>query len=341
MKYSVVGRDGLRVSKIALGTWSFGSVRAWGESRIEDLRKVVDYALDNGVNFIDTAEGYGSSEEILGELLKGYEREDIVLATKVGGKRFDYETVKARLLRSLKRLQTDYVDLYQIHWPKMKHLWHGEDMTEKDYLDIYDSMQKLREEGLIRYGGLSNFRLHHLKMFPEEAFKVLVTNQVPYSLVWRFYEVEGVTDYCRARGMRFLAYSPLAQGLLTGRFKPGGKPLYPTQKANILFNEPVFSRAWRVVEEVIRVAEELDVKPAQVALRWVLEQDIVASAIVGTRSVEHLRENIEAVELNIPRQYLDMLNKASLEFQSTLPLGLEMWIGNNRPEVLEKIGIKK
>ncbi len=341
MKYSIIGKNGLKVSKIALGTWSFGSVNAWGESNIKDLRKVVNYAIDKGINFIDTAEGYGNSEEVLGKLLKGYNREDIVLATKIGGKVFEYNVVKERLKASLQRLQTDYVDLYQIHWPKMKHLWHREDMSKKDYLDIYDSMKRLQNEGLIRFGGVSNFRLYHLKEFPEEAFDIIVTDQVPYSLLWRFYDVEGVSDFCKQKGLKFLAYSPLAQGLLTGKFKPGETILYPTQKANVLFNEPVFSKAWSVVKTVIEIAQELDVKPAQVALKWVIEQDIVASAIVGTRNIEHLKENIEAVDINIPREYLERLDKASLEFQSMFPLGMEMWIGNNTQDKLSKIGIVK
>lgn len=341
MKYSIIGRDGLKVSKIALGTWSFGSVNAWGESNIDNLKKVVDYALDNGVNFIDTAEGYGKSEEILGKLLKGYEREDIVLATKIGGKVFEYNVVKERLNASLKRLKTKYVDLYQIHWPKMKHLWHKEDMTKKDYFDIYESMKRLREEGLIRYGGVSNFRLHHLKEFPEDAFNHIVTNQVPYSLLWRFYDVEGVANFCKEKEMKFLAYSPLAQGLLTGKFRPGTSPLYPTQRSNVLFNEPVFSNAWKVVEIVTEIAKDLDVTPAQVALKWVIEQDIIASAIVGTRKIKHLKENIEAVDINIPRKYLERLNEVSLEFQSMFPTGMEMWIGNNTPDTLAKIGIRK
>ncbi|RLI43298.1 aldo/keto reductase, partial [Candidatus Bathyarchaeota archaeon] len=119
MLYKRLGRDGVEVSAIGLGTWEFGQTKAWGTGRIENYKRIVDYALDHGINFIDTAEGYGRSEEILGMILEG-RRDDVILATKIGGYDWRYENMLKRLSKSLERLRTDYVDLYQIHWPKIK-----------------------------------------------------------------------------------------------------------------------------------------------------------------------------------------------------------------------------
>ncbi|MGB9678324.1 MAG: aldo/keto reductase, partial [Candidatus Ratteibacteria bacterium] len=251
MIYKTIGKSDLKVSGMAIGAWQIGG--QWGNYNRKEVEKIINLAIENGVNFIDTAEAYGESESVLGEVLKG-KRDKFVIATKIGGNHFDYKTAKEHLTSSLKRLKTDYVDLYQVHWPKMKHLWHKEDMNEKDYIDIAESMKKLKEEGLIRYGGVSNFRKKHLLNFPEEIFSyVIVSNQVPYSLLWRCYDIDGTTDFCIKNKIDYLAYSPLAEGLLTGRFKERSEIQEGIRKNNTLFNEPVYSNALRVVEKIEKI----------------------------------------------------------------------------------------
>jgi len=343
MKYRELGKSKIKVSAICLGTQEFGGRWEWGPALpMDECRKIIDYAIDAGINFIDTAESYGKSEEILGELLKG-RRDDVVLATKIAGRQWDYKTVRKRIDGSLSRLQTDYVDLYMIHWPKMKGRWGcPSDMEDKDYEDIYTSMESLKKEGLIREAGVSNFRLNHLKGFRDEAFNVIVTDQIPYNLLWRSYDEPEIADFCRKKGLRYLTYASLAQGLLTGKY---GKdtPLAEVQKVNVLFNEPVYSRAMKVIEVLKEVAAEIDATPAQVALRWVIERELVASSLIGIRRVEELKENVEAVNLHLTREQMDRLDKASLEFWAPMPphsSGLELWIPNNKRAVLEKMGIK-
>jgi len=339
MQYRNLGKSKIKVSVICLGTWEFGQIpHHWGLGKIEEYRKIVDYAIDNGINFIDTAEGYGKSEEILGEFLKG-RRDDVVLATKISSYEWHYEGMRKSLEKSLKRLQTDYVDLYQIHWPKIKGRYGcPSDMEDKDYENIYTSMERLKKEGYISAGGVSNFRLHHLKKFKDEAFNVIVTNQVPYSLLWRGYDEPDIVAFCRCKGLRYLAYSSLAQGLLTGKYSRD-TALAEIQKSNILFNEPVYSRAMKVVDVVKEVAEEVDATPAQVALKWVIERELIVSALVGIRNVKELKENVEAVNLHLTKEQMDRLDKVSLEFWTPMPSGLELWIHDNKTENLEKIGI--
>ncbi|MCD6170591.1 MAG: aldo/keto reductase [Candidatus Latescibacteria bacterium] len=343
MQYKELANTGVKVSKVAVGTWQFGHARAWGElSKIQEYQKIADEAIEAGVNLFDTAKAYGTSEQVLGEVLKG-KRDKVLLATKLSTQQFDYDTARSELEASLERLQTDYVDLYQIHWPKINipGTWHKADMVKQDYEDIFTSLSRLKEEGLIRFAGVSNFRLHNLKELGNEALDLLVTNQVPYSLLWRFYDVEGVSEFCRQKSIGFLAYSPLAQGLLSGRFGRNGEEVKSMiRQANILFNEPIFSRALQVVEVVKDVAKEIGATPAQVALKWAMERDVMVSVLAGVRKLKHLRENVEAVDIPLTGEHQERLDKASLNFQKTLPPGLQLWTGDNRKEDLEKLGIE-
>ena|GEM_PF-6672127 len=314
-----------------------------GTVDLDECKRIVDYALDVGINFIDTAEGYGKSEEILGGFLKG-RREDIILATKIGPPKWDYETMHRRLRGSLERLQTNYIDLYIIHWPKIKGHWgtNQTDMEDRDYEDIYNSLKSLIAEGLVRAGGLSNFRLHHLLKFRDDAFEFIVVDQVPYSLLFRSYDEEDIANFCRKKSLKYLSYSSLAQGLLTGKYTRNSA-LTDIQQMNILFNEPVYSRAMKVVDVLKQVAMEVDATPAQVALKWVIERDLIASALVGVKHVNELEENVKAVDLHLTPEQMDRLDKASLEFWAPMSRrpGLELWLHDSVKRDLEAIGIKE
>ncbi len=345
MQYNQLCNNPVKLSKIALGTWQFGGGRGWGNFDIKEGEKIIEHCLKKGVNFIDTAEAYGESEEILGKLLKSKRQKFFIatkLTTKLEGNRFDYKTVKAHLEASLKKLQTDYIDLYQIHWPKMKHLWHKQDMEKQDYENIFYSMTRLQKEGLIRFAGVSNFRIHHLKEFSKEALDLIVTNQIPYSVLWRCYDIDHTIEFCKKNDIRILAYSPLAEGLITGRFNKNTEIKEGVRKANTLFNEPVYSKALEVVEKIKEIANKISVTPSQVALKWVMEKDFVSSALVGARRLEHFAENTESVDINLTGEQIKYIDKMSLEFQNKYLLPrLELWIFNCLEEDLIKLGIKR
>ncbi|RKY87952.1 hypothetical protein DRQ15_10450, partial [candidate division KSB1 bacterium] len=151
----------------------------------------------------------------------------------------------------------------------------------------------------------------------------------------------GVSEFCKQKNIGFLAYSPLAQGLLSGNFDKDVKNVQEKiRQANILFNEPVYTRAIKVVKVVEDVAAEIGATPSQVALKWVMERDVVVSVLSGIRKLKHLEENIHAVDIPLTEEHLKKLDEASLNFQNTLPQGLELWIGDNSKENLEKLGIK-
>lgn len=341
MKYRKLGKSDVTVSVICLGTWEFGQEKDWGQGNVADYQRVINSALDAGVNFIDTAELYGKSEEILGELLRD-RRNEVALATKIGGYEWDYATMRAKLEQSLRRLKTDYVDLYQIHWPKIKGIDHGlctSDMEDEDYEHIAYSLTKLQDEGLIRLGGVSNFRLHHLQKFKDESFNVIAADQIPYSLLWRPYDDPDMVEFCKSKGVSYLTYSSLAVGLLSGKFDRNSA-FSPGQSANILFIEPVLSRALKVVEVVRDIAAELGALPSQVALKWVVDQELISSALVGTRNAKNFEEDIDALNLQLTKDQEARLEDASKEFCSSIPSNLEMWTWDNTAENLDRIGIK-
>jgi myo-inositol catabolism protein IolS len=349
MQYRDLGPQKIKVSAICLGTWQFSQDGRWSTDNglldVKEFRKIVNYAIDAGINFIDTAEEYGGgkSEEILGELLKE-RREEVVLATKIDVDHWDYETVSQHFQGSLDRLQTDFIDLYQIHWPKhlvrsprAGHTYSA--MTAQDCQDIHTSMMRLQEEGHITVAGLSNFRLPHLQKFPKDAFERIATNQIPYSLLWRNYDQSDLLTFCQQHGIGYLTYSSLAQGLLTGKYTPHSA-LTPVQKMNVLFQEPVYSRALQVVQVVQAIAADLDVTPAQVALKWVIDRPTTVSALVGIRNVTELEENVEAVSIQLKQEQIERLNQASLAFWAPMPADLELWDIINLQSNLEQLGIK-
>lgn len=339
MEYKKIGKSDLEVSKICIGCWQWGG--QWGEYSVEEAEKIINIAIENGVNFLDTAEAYGESEKVVGKILKG-RRDKFIIATKIGGNNFDYKTAKQHLEGSLKRLNIDYVDLYQIHWPKMKHLWHKEDMNQKDYDNITESMIKLKKEGLIRWAGVSNFRVHHLKNFPEEAFSVIVSNQVPYSILWRCYDEDGTTEYCKEKNINYLAYSPLAEGILTGRFTKEIEIKEGVRKHNVLFNEPIFSKAISVVEELKKIARKKGMTLTQMSIRWAAEKEIVSSAIVGARKSTHFIENVKSFDYKLEPEIMEEIDKISLDFQKeNLIPTLELWLNTCLKEDLERVGIKQ
>jgi aryl-alcohol dehydrogenase-like predicted oxidoreductase len=341
VKYRKLGKSDLSVSAICLGTWEFGQSADWGEGKVSDYQRVIDLALDAGINFIDTAELYGRSEEILGELLRG-RRNEVVLATKIGGYQWEYSTMRAKLEQSLRRLKTDYVDLYQIHWPKIKGIDFGtcaSDMEDEDYEQIALSFTKLQDEGLIRVGGVSNFRLHHLQKFKDKSFKVIASDQIPFSLLWRPYDDRDMVAFCKSRGVSYTTYSSLAVGLLSGKFDTHAT-FSPAQRANVLFNEPLLGRALKIVNVVREIANESGVSPSQVALKWVIDQELTASALVGTRNAKNFEEDIDALNLELTKDQQGRLEKVSKEFSDQIPSNLEMWTWDNTAENLERVGIK-
>ncbi len=298
MKYEQLGKTGIKISKIGLGTWQFGaSYWGWGkELGEEEAISIIRGAVELGINFIDTAEiyGWGRSERIVGRALSYVDREEVVIATKVFPYRLTVSGVLKALKNSLKRLNTGYVDLYQIHWPSPIFPLKG----------AMRALERELEEGRIRAIGVSNFSLRQM----EDARSYLqrhdlASNQVEYNLLKR--EVErGLIPHCRREGITIIAYSPLAQGLLTGKYGPGRMPGGLQRRLNIWH---LYGRVdWSVVDRLRDLAGKKGVTPAQLALAWVIRGNGVV-AIPGAKRMKQLEDNARAVEINLSPEDISFL----------------------------------
>jgi len=331
MKYRKLGQTELDVSVICLGTMT------WGEQNTPaEAFEQMDYALDQGVNFFDTAELYaippraetcGRTETIIGDWLKARAcRDSIVLASKIAGPgegwidhirdgrtRFDRKNIVAALDASLQRLQTDYLDLYQLHWPERQTNFFGKlgYVPEKDdFTPVLETLQVLDEQvqaGKVRHIGLSNETpwgvMQFLALAAQHGLPRVVSVQNPYSLLNRSYEV-GLAEISWREQAGLLAYSPLGFGVLSGKYLNGIKPdgarlsLFPdyTRYSN--------AAAIRATEQYVALAHEHGLDPAQMALAYVNSRPFLAATIIGATTMDQLKSNIASIDLELSEEVL-------------------------------------
>ncbi len=310
MEYRRMGRSGLKVSEICLGTMTFGH----GTDEAE-VKRIVDLAFDAGINFFDTANSYGNgqSEILLGKALKGRRREAIV-ATKffnpMGPGPNDSGMSRVHIMQaiedSLRRLQMDYVDLYYIH--------HVDTQTPLE--EMLRALDNLVHQGKVRYIACSNYEawrlMEALWISESKNLARFECYQPQYSLVVRDIEQE-LIPVCQLKGLGVVVWSPLAGGFLTGKYKPGQRRVPGTRsEEGWAYPERYFApNADETLGVLLDVAQELGRTPAQVAIRWVLEQPAITSAIVGARTAEQLRDNIGATGWRLEGDPLLHLNSVS------------------------------
>lgn len=288
MRYTTLGRSSERVSVIAVGTWQIGS-REWGWGRgygEEEVIQAIRRSIELGVNLIDTAEIYGGgrSEEVVGRAIKGM-RDSVLIATKVWPTHATYDgTIKA-CERSLKRLRVDVIDLYQVHWPN-------------PFVPISSTMRamdRLLREGKIRYVGVSNFPPRLLAKAQEHLRSAeIVSNQVKYNLLER----GAAESNFRAFGERVtvLAYSPLAQGLLTGKYSAVNRPRDLVRSINRLFDGTNLRRVEPLLERMRELARKYGCEVSQIALRALVERDKVV-AIAGVKTPQQAELNAHSADV--------------------------------------------
>ena len=314
MKYRKLGNTGLIVSEVALGTMQFGGKMNMGNLGQEETTRMVKLALARGINFIDTADVYslGESETLLGNALKGI-REEIVLATKVRlpmGENFNRSgATRVNIMRevegSLRRLQSDYIDLYQVHG------WDSNTPLEETLRTLDD----LVRQGKVRYIGLSNlmsWQAATAVMLQERlGLEKYVTAQMYYSLVGRELEYE-FQSFAEYHNIGILVWSPLAGGFLAGKYSRSNPAPAGTRFAEagqfVPFDK---EKGYSVVDALKGVAKRYDASPARVALAWVLGRPAVSSVIVAARKPEHLEDNIRAVDLRLSAEDVGLLDAAS------------------------------
>ncbi len=345
MNYKKLGNTDLKVSTICLGTMT------WGEQNTqEEGFNQMDYALNQGVNFWDTAELYsvppkpetfGHTELIIGNWFKkSKRRKEIILATKVcgpmrayvrgGGYQYSKKNITEAIEGSLKRLQTDYIDLYQLHWPERDTNMFGRlgyEHTEKEdwnkFEDILNILQKFIENGKIRYLGLSNETPWGVNKFLELASKKklprMMSIQNPYNLLNRTYEV-GLAEISVREKIGLLAYSPLAIGYLTGKYMnnqiPKKSRLDHDGEFWTRYNKPNTEKA---VQAYHKIAKKYNIDMAQMSLKFCEIQPFTTSVIIGATTLEQLKSNIESVNVNLEKNIIKDINDVQKIYPNPCP----------------------
>ena len=341
MKYTTLPNTDIKVSKICLGTMTFGQQNTEADGHAQ-----MDYALENGVNFFDTAEmysipgrqeTYGSTEKILGTWFKKTgKREEIVLASKIAGpnpnfgymrEKLDFSpaSIKFALDSSLQRLQTDYLDVYQLHWPERKTNYFGQrgfkvqdDAWEDNIHNVLEALDGFVKEGKINHIGLSNENPWGIMRFLEESkynnLPRIKTIQNPYSLLNRLFE-NGSAEICLRENVGLLAYSPMAFGVLSGKFLTG--EAHPNARIKLFpqysrYSSPQCIEATRLYQEI---AKKNGLTLTELSLAFIAQQLFVTSTIIGATTLEQLKENIDTIQVSLSDEIL----KAIDEVQAVIP----------------------
>lgn len=334
MEYRKLGNSNIEVSEICLGSMTWGTQNSESEGHAQ-----IDYALDHGVNFIDTAELYpsgpmsadtaGRTEEIIGSWIKASgRRSQVIIASKVAGEGIDYlqdgidispQKIRVSLEGSLKRLQTDCIDLYQLHWPNrgsyhFRQNWQFDptDQDTQQTLDhIHETLEYLGElvaAGKIRSIGLSNETCwgtsQFLRIAAENGFPRIVSQQNEYSLLYRLHDLD-LAELSHHEQVGLLPYSPLACGMLTGKYRNGARP----RGSRLTLNPDLFGRVhdglWPVVDEYLSIATRHGLDPAQMAIAFCNQRPFVTSSIIGATSLDQLAVNLAASELELGEEVLE------------------------------------
>lgn len=327
MELRALGNTDIRVSVVAMGCWPIAGGFNWGPQDEQDSIATIRAAVENGVNFFDTAEAYGDgrSEELLGQVLAD-RRRDVVIASKFSSRNAAPEDLRAACERSLRRLRTDYIDLYQIHWPR----------HDLPFEPVMRTLEQLRQAGKIRAIGVSNFAVRDLTDWLRIGS--CATDQLPYNLLWRAIEFH-IQPLCVKHGIGILCYSSLLMGLLTGKF--GSPDEVPPDRARTRH----FSRkrphvehdgesheelTFATIERIRRICKDTDEPMADVALAWLLHQPGVTCVLAGARRPEQIAENVRAARLRLSEESVRELSEATEPLKRALGTNPDMWRTQSR-----------
>lgn len=344
MQYNKLPHSTLEVSKICLGTMTFGA-----QNNQQEAFSQLDYALERGVNFIDTAEMYpvpptkesqGLTEQYIGNWLKHSDkREKVVVATKVAGPRnlpyirdnmsLDRRNIHLAIDDSLARLQTDYVDLYQIHWPQRQTNCFGQlnypyptEQEEVTLIETLEALAELIKVGKVRYIGVSNETpwgvMSLLRLAEKHELPRIVSIQNPYNLLNRSFEV-GLSEISHYEGVKLLAYSPLAFGCLSGKYLNGARPDGARCTLFDRFVRYFTPQGLNATQAYVNLAREHGLDPAQMALAFVNQRPFVAANIIGATNMEQLKSNIDSLDVVLSDELLQGLQEIGTTYSNPCP----------------------
>ena len=335
MKYTTIPNTDIKVSKICLGTMTYGQQNTEAEAHEQ-----LNYAVEQGINFLDTAEMYsipgrketqGSTESYIGTWLKDQKREDLVVATKITGPMpyfnyirdnlgFSREVVLDALDKSLKRLQTDYVDVYQLHWPERNVNFFGQrnykhDENEKwqdNFKEVIQTLDQLVKDGKIRHYGVSNETSWGVMRQLSESDKLGLTRcktiQNPYSLLNRTFEIN-LAEVALRENVGLLGYSPLAFGVLSGKYLDGKMPEKSRLKLFPAYSRYSNPQALWLTEKYKEMADKYGISLTRLSLAFVNQRPFVTSNIIGATTMEQLKENISSIEIDLTEEMLQEIDE--------------------------------
>lgn len=333
MEYRKTRNTDLNLSVLGTGCWIFGGGEYWGAHNQKDATEVVHASVANGINYFDTAEVYneGRSESALGKAIKGIPRDKLIIGTKVSPSHAYAGMLESHCEASLRRLQTDYIDIYMIHWPihshAIRHFTKDENTINNPptVQEAFDSMLKLQKEGKIRHIGLSNFSARWLK---EEvpADTHVVVNELPYNLLCRAIEYETL-PYCRKNGIGIIGYITLMQGILTGKY-PTLQDVPEWQRRTRHFNcrgtplcrhgESGFEAETEMaIRGIEAIARKYRIGMHYLAIKWAIESHITC-ALAGARNTKQLEENVRATVVNLNEGIMQELDEATRDLKEKL-----------------------
>ena len=343
MEYNKLPGTNIEVSKICLGTMT------WGRQNSEsEAFEQMDYSLDHGVNFFDTAElypvpatpeRYADTERIIGNWLSSRNnREKIILASKIAGPGdytahirktgFKGNSIEDAINGSLKRLKTDYLDLYQLHWPERMTNFFGKrgftyanDGWEDNFQEILEKLKKLVDEGKVRYVGLSNENPWGFMKFIEYSkigLPKMITIQNPYSLLNRLFEV-GNAEICKRENVGLLAYSPLGFGVLSGKYRNGEMP--ENSRLKLFPNLARFSNenCAKAIDLYYEISQKYNMTLAEMSLAFVNDRPFVTSNIIGATSMDQLKENINSINIKLSDEVISEINLVNEKIPNPAP----------------------
>ncbi|NOH69814.1 NADP(H)-dependent aldo-keto reductase [Vibrio pectenicida] len=344
MQYNKLPHSTLEISQICLGTMTYGE-----QNSERDAFEQLDYALERGVNFIDTAEMYpvppkadtqGLTETYIGNWLKkSGKREKVVLATKVSGPRnipyirdnmsLDRRNIHQAIDGSLKRLQTDHIDLYQLHWPQRRTNCFGQlnypypdQQEEVTLIETLESLAGLIQAGKIRYLGVSNETpwgvMTLLRLAEKHELPRIVSIQNPYNLLNRSFEI-GLSEISHYEGVQLLAYSPLAFGCLSGKYLNNVRPNGARCSLFERFVRYFTPQGIQATEAYVKLAKEHGLEPAQMALAFVNQRPFVSSNIIGATNLQQLKSNIDSLDIELSEELLLGLQEIGTTYSNPCP----------------------
>jgi aryl-alcohol dehydrogenase-like predicted oxidoreductase len=306
MKYNELGKSGIEVTPITIGTWAMGG-DFWGSTEDQECIDAIRAGLDSGINIIDTAPVYGNghAEELVGKAIAGYDRDKIVIATKFGinstpgGNDASRKAVFREVEDSLRRIAIDYIDLYIVHYPD----------PNTPVAETMEALNELKEQGKIRAIGVSNFDVALL----EESLKTARVDaiQPQYSLLTRNIEKD-LLPYSFEHGVGVLSYGSLGAGMLTGKYTqpPTESEIEHRAMFYPFYKEPLFSKALALVEKLRELSNEIGKPVGQIALNWVIAQPGMTTALVGSKNARQAAQNAETLQWSLSGESLAFIDQA-------------------------------